>query len=41
VAHHALLARRHGAPRLKPPFNRAARLQAGFTDAEIEHLGCE
>ena len=30
----------HGAPRLKPPFNLAARKQAGFSDAEIAALPC-
>ena len=35
----ALLAARHGAPRLKPPFNIQARLAAGFSAAEIEALG--
>lgn len=38
-AHFALLAQRHGAPRLKPPFNRSARLAAGFTATEIDALG--
>jgi uncharacterized ferritin-like protein (DUF455 family) len=31
-------ATRYGAPRPKPPFNRVARKQAGFTDAEINAL---
>lgn len=31
-------AARHGAPRLKPPFNLAARKLAGFSDAEIAAL---
>ncbi len=38
VAHYALLARRHGAPRPRPPFNRGARLAAGFSEAEIAAL---
>lgn len=38
VAHYRTLARQHGAPRLHPPFNRAARTSAGFTDAELAHL---
>ncbi len=32
------LARAHQAPRLRPPYNVAARLAAGFTDAEIARL---
>jgi uncharacterized ferritin-like protein (DUF455 family) len=39
VAHGALLAARHGAPRLRPPFNHEARLAAGFSEAEIAALG--
>ena len=35
----ALLAARHGAPRLRPPFNHEARLAAGFSEAEIAALG--
>lgn len=31
-------AARHGAPRLKPPFNLAARRLAGFTDTELQAL---
>ncbi len=38
MAHFALLARRHGAPRLKPPFNLDARRAAGFDEAELERL---
>ena len=38
VALYAELATRHGAPRLRPPFNHAARLAAGFTEAEIALL---
>ena len=38
VAHYALLAERHGAPRLKPPFNLPARRAAGFSEAEISAL---
>ena len=32
------LARQYATPRLKPPFNRAARLQAGFTKTELDRL---
>lgn len=38
VAHYAVLAQRHGAPRLKPPFNLDARRAAGFDEAEIAAL---
>ena len=38
LAHYAVLAARHGAPRLRPPFNRAARERAGFTAAELAAL---
>ena len=38
VAHYRVLARRHEAPRLKPPFNEAARRAAGFSDAELDFL---
>ena len=38
VALYAELAERYGAPRLRPPFNLAARLAAGFTEAEIALL---
>jgi uncharacterized ferritin-like protein (DUF455 family) len=38
VTLYAELALRHGAPRLRPPFNHAARLAAGFTEAEIALL---
>jgi uncharacterized ferritin-like protein (DUF455 family) len=33
------LAERYQAPRLRPPFNRAARAAAGFTEDEIDALG--
>jgi uncharacterized ferritin-like protein (DUF455 family) len=39
LAHDALLQQRHGAPRLKPPFNRTARQRAGFSDEELARLG--
>ncbi len=39
VAHYAVLAQRHHAPQLRPPFNRSARLAAGFTAQEIDALG--
>jgi uncharacterized ferritin-like protein (DUF455 family) len=37
--HDALLAQRHAAPVLRPPFNREARRAAGFTEQEIAALG--
>jgi uncharacterized ferritin-like protein (DUF455 family) len=38
MAFYATIAAQHGAPRLKPPFNLAARKRAGFTQAEIDAL---
>ncbi|RVT54032.1 ferritin-like domain-containing protein [Rubrivivax albus] len=38
VAHYAVLSRRHGAPRLKPPFNLSARRAAGFDEDELAAL---
>ena len=38
VAHYAQLVREHQAPRLRPPFNRSAREQAGFTAEELAEL---
>jgi uncharacterized ferritin-like protein (DUF455 family) len=38
LAHHALLAARHGAPRLRPPFNLDARRAAGFSAQELAAL---
>ncbi|WP_298925009.1 ferritin-like domain-containing protein [uncultured Ramlibacter sp.] len=38
VAHYGVLVERHDAPKLHPPFNEAARKQAGFTDAELAML---
>jgi uncharacterized ferritin-like protein (DUF455 family) len=38
VAHYRMLAKRHAAPRLKPPFNDEARRQAGFTEVELACL---
>jgi uncharacterized ferritin-like protein (DUF455 family) len=38
VTTYARLAARHGAPRLKPPFNLGARRAAGFTDTELQAL---
>lgn len=38
VAHYRVLTERHQAPRLKPPFNLAAREAAGFSAAELEWL---
>ena len=39
LLHYAVLAEKHRAPRLKPPFNLTARRAAGFTDAEMAELG--
>jgi uncharacterized ferritin-like protein (DUF455 family) len=38
LAHYGLLHAKHTAPRLKPPLNLQARLQAGFSPQEIEFL---
>lgn len=38
VAHYRVLARRHAAPRPRPPFNEAARRAAGFSDADLAAL---
>jgi uncharacterized ferritin-like protein (DUF455 family) len=38
VAHFKHLIQRYEAPRLRPPFNEAARRKAGFTDAEMRAL---
>jgi uncharacterized ferritin-like protein (DUF455 family) len=38
VAIYPELVRRHAAPRLRPPFNDAARRAAGFTEAELAFL---
>ena len=38
VAHYKLLVARHRAPRLRPPFNTAARKAAGFSAEEIAFL---
>ena len=38
VAHYKLLVQRHRAPRLRPPFNTAAREAAGFSPEEIAYL---
>jgi uncharacterized ferritin-like protein (DUF455 family) len=38
VAHYAVLAQQHGAPRLKGPFNLDARARAGFTADELAAL---
>ena len=38
VAHYAVLAERHRAPKLKGPFNRDARLRAGFSEDELAWL---
>jgi len=37
-AHYGELVRHYEAPRLKPPFNEAARRAAGFTETELEWL---
>jgi uncharacterized ferritin-like protein (DUF455 family) len=39
IATYQLLAVEHKAPQLRGPLNRVARLQAGFTEAELEALG--
>jgi uncharacterized ferritin-like protein (DUF455 family) len=39
LVRYAELAARHGAPRLRGPFNLDARRAAGFSDAEIDSLG--
>lgn len=38
LAHYRVLARRHEAPRPRPPFNVEARQQAGFTAEELDYL---
>lgn len=38
VAHYRVLARTHQAPRLRPPFNDAARRAAGFSQQELDAL---
>lgn len=38
ISHYKHLVQQYQAPRLKPPFNEAARRRAGFTDAEITYL---
>jgi uncharacterized ferritin-like protein (DUF455 family) len=38
LSHYRQLARQHAAPRLKPPFNDAARRAAGFSQPELEAL---
>jgi uncharacterized ferritin-like protein (DUF455 family) len=38
MGYHAEAARQHGGPRLKPPFNLAARKLAGFTQQELDAL---
>lgn len=38
VAHYRVLVRRHEAPRLRPPFNEAARKAAGFSQQELDYL---
>ncbi len=38
VQHYRELVERYAAPRLKPPFNRPARLAAGFSEAELAYL---
>jgi uncharacterized ferritin-like protein (DUF455 family) len=37
-AHYGTLVKQYEAPRLKPPFNEAARRKAGFTDNELRWL---
>lgn len=38
LSHYRRLAREHSAPRLKPPFNEAARRAAGFSQPELDAL---
>ena len=38
VVHYRVLVAQYEAPRLRPPFNRAARLQAGFSEEELAYL---
>ncbi len=38
VTHYKQLVEQYAAPRLKPPFNEAARKQAGFSQAELDYL---
>jgi len=38
LAHYRALSRTHNAPRLKPPFNDAARREAGFSQQELDYL---
>lgn len=38
LTHYRQLARLHAAPRLRPPFNEAARRAAGFSQAEVDEL---
>jgi uncharacterized ferritin-like protein (DUF455 family) len=35
IAHYRVLAHRHDAPKVYPPFNEDARRRAGFTDEEL------
>jgi uncharacterized ferritin-like protein (DUF455 family) len=41
VAHYAVLTQRHEAPRMKPPFNRTARFDAGFSETEMAWLDAQ
>jgi uncharacterized ferritin-like protein (DUF455 family) len=41
VAHYATLVERYDAPRVYPPFNEAARRQAGFSDEELAAMRAE
>lgn len=38
IAHYRTLAQHYQAPRLKPPFNEAARKRAGFSETELAYL---
>jgi uncharacterized ferritin-like protein (DUF455 family) len=38
VAHYSVLTQQYQAPKLRPPFNTAARLAAGFSDVELRVL---
>ncbi len=41
IAHYGVLAQRHAAPRLMPPFNESARRRAGFSEEELAWLSGE
>lgn len=41
VPHYRTLARRYAAPRLRPPFNLAARRSAGFSETELDAIDAD